>query len=187
MCREKNHSLFPRFTSLNETPPRSNIRCGWRIGKVKTSEAKTRFNCNDIAGRTEFCTLLQPCARIRSDEKISRKLFTKFSLMVKASTCCHVSRHSVLVRQILQVTPENLGSTRYSQVRTWEDRKYELRLWFCSANFEESRVTHGSEDSGDLSLRDACLGKKHRQKIFQPKQWWFQMRRRQWKRNEWRS
>ena len=32
-------------------------------------------------------------------------------------------------------------------------------MLFCSANFEESRVTYGSEDSGDLSLRDACLGK----------------------------
>ena len=40
-----------------------------------------------------------------------------------------------------------------------ERKKYELRMWFCSANFEESRVTCGSEDSGDLSLRDACLGK----------------------------
>ena len=27
-CREKNHSLFPRFTLLNETRPRRNIRCG---------------------------------------------------------------------------------------------------------------------------------------------------------------
>ena len=39
-----------------------------------------------------------------------------------------------------------------------ERNEYELRM-FCPANFEASRVTYGSEDSGDLSLRDACLGK----------------------------
>ena len=33
-------------------------------------------------------------------------------------------------------------------------------MLFSSANFEESRVTYGSDDSGDLSLRDACLGKR---------------------------
>ena len=27
------------------------------------------------------------------------------------------------------------------------------------SELRESRVTHGPEDSGDLSLRDACLGK----------------------------
>ena len=48
-------------------------------------------------------------------------------------------------------------------------------MWFWSANFEGSRVTYGSEDSGDLSLRDACLGRprQHKQNIFHPKQCWF--------------
>ena len=41
-------------------------------------------------------------------------------LKVKASTCCLVSRHSVSVRQNSSSKPENPGSTRYSQMRTWE-------------------------------------------------------------------
>ena len=32
-------------------------------------------------------------------------------------------------------------------------------MLFCSASLGEPRVTNGSDDSGDLSLRDACLGK----------------------------
>ena len=32
-------------------------------------------------------------------------------------------------------------------------------MLFCSANFGTREITYGSEDSGDLSLRDACLGK----------------------------
>ena len=50
--------------------------------------------------------------------------------------------------------PKNPGSTRFSQVRTLGRKKYELRMLFCSANFEESRVTCGSEDSGSLSLSE---------------------------------
>ena len=85
--------------------------------------------------RTESCTLLQLCARIRSDEKISRKLFTSFPLKVKASTRCLVSRHIVSVRQNSSSKPQNPGSTRYSQVysecgsdqRTSEIERY---VWF---------------------------------------------------------
>ena len=36
-CREKNHSLFPRFTQLNEHPPRRNSRSGEDWRKAKTS------------------------------------------------------------------------------------------------------------------------------------------------------
>ena len=58
---------------------------------------------------------------------------------------------------------------------------------FCSANFEESRVTYGPEDSGDLSLRDACLWKPRRTNKRSSSQCWFQMKRRRWKRNERRT
>ena len=44
-CREKIHSLIPRFAFLNETPPRRNIRMRWGDWrKAKTSEAKKKFN-----------------------------------------------------------------------------------------------------------------------------------------------
>ena len=49
-------------------------------------------------------------------------------------------------------------------------KKYTIRMLFCSTSFwvypqikrmytQEPRVTNGSDDSGDLSLRDACFGK----------------------------
>ena len=37
---------------------------------------------------------------------------------------------------------------------TWEEKEYKLRMLFCSAGLGEPRVTYGSEDSGDLSLRE---------------------------------
>ena len=52
-------------------------------------------------------------------------------------------------REYERLSTENLGR-----------KKYELRMLFSSANFEESRVTYVAEDSGDLSLRDACFGKR---------------------------
>ena len=59
--------------------------------------------------------------------------------------------------------PENLGSSRYSQVWTVEERS--INFGYCSAqrisgvHTNEPSVTNGSDNSGDLSLRDVCLGK----------------------------
>ena len=51
-CREKNHSLFPKFILLNETLPRRNIRYGRRIGeKPKHHKRKTNSIVFDIAGK----------------------------------------------------------------------------------------------------------------------------------------
>ena len=122
-CREKNHFLFTRFILLNETHPKRKytMRSGnWRSQNIWGNNKLNCFwSCRE---RTEFCTLLQLCARIRSYEKISRKLFTWLSSKVKASTCCLVSRHSVSVTQNSSSKPQNPGSTKYSQVRTWEER-----------------------------------------------------------------
>ena len=46
-----------------------------------------------------YCNFTQEFVSMK---KISRKLFTKFSLKVKASTCCLVSWHSVSVRQFFK-------------------------------------------------------------------------------------
>ena len=75
-CREKNHSLFQRLILLNETPPRRNIRCWERFGDKPKHVRKTNLMVLILEGRTEFCTLLQFCARIRSFEKVTRMLFT---------------------------------------------------------------------------------------------------------------
>ena len=87
---------FTRFTLLNETPPKG---CKWsgrrwtniqmtsrpdhfwteawiRIEKLlchAKEEIQLYWYCRR---RTEFCIVLELCARIRSDVKISRKLFT---------------------------------------------------------------------------------------------------------------
>ena len=69
---------FTRFALLNETPPRRKKRCGGRNGeKLKHLRQKQIQMYIDIAGKgRKFSTLLQLYARIRSDGKISRKLFT---------------------------------------------------------------------------------------------------------------
>ena len=143
--QEKDHSLFPRFILFHETPPTRKYMMrveDWR--NAKTSEAKTNSFFLDIAGRgRNFAHEFVPMT-------ISRELFI-FSEG-------EVSRHSVSVRQDSSRKPENQGSTRFSSENLGR-KEYELRMSFCSANFEESRVTYCSEDSGDLSLRDACLGK----------------------------
>ena len=80
-CPEKNHSLFHKIYIIerNSSEKKYTMRSeDWR--KAKTSEAKTNSIVLILQGRTEFCTLLQLCARIRSDEKILRKLFTSFPL-----------------------------------------------------------------------------------------------------------
>ena len=114
---------FTRFTSLNETPARRNTRCGGRIGEnPKHLRQKTNSIILIFQWRTEFCTLLQLCTRIRSDEKKDLKEALHLILLkVKASTCCLISRHSVSVRQNSSSNPQNPGSTRYSQVWTWEE------------------------------------------------------------------
>ena len=77
MCQDKNHSFFPRFTLLNETHPRRNIRCGGKIGKSENIRGQNKFNCIDLAGEgrnsVPYCIFAQ---RIRHDEKIRRTLFT---------------------------------------------------------------------------------------------------------------
>ena len=87
--------------------------------------------------------------------------------------------------EILQVTPKNPGSTRYSQVWTWEERSMnsecgsgqrtlgiENYVWFRKLwrPVSQRRMPRETE--------------KHKQKIFHTKQCWFQMQRRQWKWNE---
>ena len=114
--REESFLIY-KIQIIELNSPRRNIRSGWRIGeKPKTSEAKTNSNVLIMQGRTEFCTLLQLFARIRSDEKILRKLFTSFR------TRCLVSRHSVSVRQNSSSNPKNPGSTKNSQVWASEER-----------------------------------------------------------------
>ena len=46
---------FTRFTLLNETLPRRNIRSGGKIGKSQNIRRKHKFNCIDLAGKGRNC------------------------------------------------------------------------------------------------------------------------------------
>ena len=135
-------------------------REGWGIREKAKHLRKNKFIFFDIAGKGVNSI---PCynAKIRSYEKISRKLFTPFShfLKVKASSCCLVSRHSVSVRHNSASKPGKIGEHERLSRENVGRKKYEFQMFFFSQDFEESRVTHVSENYGDLSLRDTCLGK----------------------------
>ena len=77
---------------------------------------------------------------------------------MKASTRCLVSRHSVCVRQFFQVTLKVQGIRDTVKCEPWKKEVWTPNVVLIS-KLRESKVTYGSEDSGDLSLRDACLGK----------------------------
>ena len=88
-----------------------------------------------------------------------------------ARACCLVSRHSVSVGQNSSSNPKNPGSTRYSQVRTWEERI--MNSGCCS----DQRTSEDRELRGVQKILEVCLShtqasghREHAQKIFQPKQ-----------------
>ena len=122
-CLEKYHSLFPRLTLLNETPPRRSIRCGRRIGEAKTSEAKNQFNYVDIAGKGRTNVLYYNFAHefvsmTRSQESSS----TNFIWRWKQAHVVSSRGTAYLWDKNSSSNPQILGSTRYSQVVTWEER-----------------------------------------------------------------
>ena len=112
---------------------------------------------------TEFCIILQLWYTNSFRWKDLMKALHLIFFKVKTSACCLVSRHGVSVGQNSSSNPENLGSTRYSQVWTVEERS--INFGYCSAqrilcvHTNEPSVTNGSDNSGDLSLRDVCFGK----------------------------
>ena len=140
-CREKNHSLFHQIYIIerNSSEKKYHMRReNWRSQNIW---GKNKFNCIWYCSeRMEFCALLQLCASSSLNSP----------LKVKASTCCLVSRK-----------PQKTGE--YKTLK-WEPGKKEV--WTPNvvliSELRESRVTYGSEDSGDLSLRDACVGKPRR-------------------------
>ena len=104
----------------------------WR--KAKNIWGKNKSNCIDIArkdGILYFMTTLRTNSFLW---KISRKCVT---------SC--ISR--LAAQRILLQFRE---STRFSQVWTWEEKSMNSECGSVHRNFEESRVTYGSEDSGGL-------------------------------------
>ena len=77
------------------------------------------------------------------------------SLKMKASTCCLVSRHSASARQNSSSKPENPRSTRYSQVRTWEERGMNSEC--CSIQ----RTSRNREIRMVQKILEICLSETH--------------------------
>ena len=89
-----------------------------------------------------------------------------------------VSRHGVSVEHGFFEWSKNSGSTGSSQVWTWEEKvqnfRYSSVQRLSGVRTNEPRVTNGSDNSGNLSLRDVCFGKPRVcAKDFHPKQCWF--------------
>ena len=175
--RDQNHSLSHKsyIIERNSSVKKYTMRVeDWR--KAKTSEAKTNSIIIDIWVKDGILYLMTTLRKNSFRWKALRKAL---HLILFEGESKHMLPRLAAQRTLWDKNssskPKNPGSKRYSQVWT-------LGVVLIS-ELRESRVTHGSEDSGDLSLRDAYT-EEHKQKTFQPKQCWYQMQRRQWKRNE---
>ena len=87
------------------------------------------------------------------------------SLTAKAKACCLVSRHGVSVGQDYSSNPENPGSTRHSQVRTWEERS--TNFGCCSVQHASGNREYGTENSGGLSETHASGPRGYTRKVVQ--------------------
>ena len=132
---------------------------GRRMERSQNIWGRNKFNCIWYCmERTEFCTLLQLYERLRSNQKISRKLFTQF---IWRWDQAHVVSSRGTAHQRDKILQVNLKIQGVHDTFKWQLGKKEV--WtpkvVLFSELRKSRATYGSEDSGDLSLRDACLGK----------------------------
>ena len=153
-------NYFTRFIYWANTPPRRNIRCGRRSGeKPKHLMCKIKFNFFGIAGTGRNSVLSYNLTQefvptTRSQESSSPKFLWRW----KQAHVVSSRSTAYLWDKILQVNTQS-GEYGILSSENLGSNEYEFLMLVCPANFEESRVTYGSKDSGDLSLRDACLGK----------------------------
>ena len=83
----------------------------------------------------------------------------------KALARCLVSRESVFVRQHYSSNPRNSGSTRDSQVWTWEERNSKSGSY--SVQHASENREYDSEDSGGLSDTLASGNREYVRKVVQ--------------------
>ena len=188
-CREKNHSSFHKIYILERTSSEKKYTMWWEDWrKAETSEAKPNSNVFDIEGKGPNSVLYYNSAQ----EFVSMKRYQESSSLnsIWKWKQAHVvsSRGTAyLWDKILQVTLKNWWIRDTLKCEPGK-KKYELRMWFWSANFgnRELRMVQKTPE--------ICLSWTHASgnlevwiKIFYPKQCWFQMKRRQWERNARRS
>ena len=130
----------------------------WR--KAKTSEAKTNSIVFDTAWKGRNSVLHYNFTQEFVPWKdLKKALHLIFSEGESKHMLSHLAAQRICETNKSSSKLENPRSTGVLSSENLGRKKYELRMWFWSANFEGSRVTYGSEHSGDLPLRDACLGK----------------------------
>ena len=85
--------------------------------------------------------------------------------MVKAKTCCLVSRHSVSVGQSSSSNPTSPGNTSYSQM--WNGKERSTNSGCYSVEPPSGNPGYGTENSGGLSGTPASGNREYLQKVVQ--------------------
>ena len=189
-CQEKSHPSFHKIYIIkrNSSQKKYTMR-GERIGeKPKHHERKTNSIVLILQGKDGILYFIQLCARIRSDEKISKTALHLILFKGESKhTLSHLAAQRVCETKFLTSYPQNPGSTRYSQVGTWE-KEYELRMWFWSSNFgnRELRTVQKTLEIC-LSETHALKNREAQTKDLSSKPMLISNAKRQWKRNERRS
>ena len=162
---------------------------GGGLEKSQNIWGKNKFNYIDIAGKDGILYLSTTLRTHSSRWKDLKKALHLIPFRGWKQAHVVSSRGTAyLWDKILQVTLKSPGSAKYSQVWTWEERSMNSEC--CSVQRTsgiESYVWFRRLWRSVSQRRMPRETEKHKQQIFHSKQCWFQMKRRQWKRNERRS
>ena len=105
----------------------------------------TTFSCSHFSNSHSLLS----AGKQSEMSKKSQESSSPGSPTVNAKACCLVSRQCVSVGQGYLSNPKSPGSTRDSQVSTWEERNEKIG-WYSVQHASGNRE-YGSEDSGDFS------------------------------------
>ena len=135
-CREKNHSFFPRFTSLNETPPIGNIRCRREVGETPKHlrPKKTNSVISLLQGKNGILSFISVLHANSFRWKGLKKAIHLIFFESESKHLLSLLAAQRICETILQVNPQIPEYEILSSVNL-ERKKYELWMWFWSANF----------------------------------------------------
>ena len=188
-CQEISHPSFHKIYIIERNSSQKKFtmrREDWR--KAKTSWAKNKFNCIDIAGKGRDSVLYYNFSHEfvpmkRSQESSSLNSLWRWKQAHVVSSC----GIAYLWDKILQVTLKIWG---VRDTLKWEPGKkeYELRMWFWSTNFG-NRELRMVQKTLEICLSEThALGNREAQtKDLSSQAMLISNAKRQWKRNERRS
>ena len=188
-CSEKNHFLFTRFILVNETSSEKFYDAGGGLDKSQNIWGKIKFNFLILQERRNsvlyhnFTQELVPMKRSQEQalhltffEGESKPMLSRLvAQRIFETTILQVNLKIQGVEETLKWEFEKkevwtLNVVLISELRGIESYVWFRRLW---RSVSQRRMPRETE--------------KHKQKIFHPRQCWFQMQRRQRKRDERRS